>query len=93
MDSAKKCKARDVTEAVLLLSPIMENRDFQPSITVCNAVLDCLCKNNSLKEALDHFYRLKEKLIKPDTTTYNSLIHFTLSLGQQKRAFFLLTEM
>uniref|UniRef100_A0A803KNR1 Pentatricopeptide repeat-containing protein n=1 Tax=Chenopodium quinoa TaxID=63459 RepID=A0A803KNR1_CHEQI len=66
---------------------------FMPNVVIYNTLIDSLCKDNLLPQALRLFKELKVKGISPNVVTYNTLIRGMLTLGQPKEAQEMLTEM
>ncbi|XP_072093516.1 pentatricopeptide repeat-containing protein At2g18520, mitochondrial-like isoform X2 [Arachis hypogaea] len=69
------CKMGDTPGAIAILRRT-ETRKCKPSVNAVgyNAIVDSLCKDGLLSEALSLFSEMTTKGLQPDTITYNHLI-------------------
>ncbi|KAG5244283.1 pentatricopeptide repeat-containing protein [Salix suchowensis] len=71
----------------------MEEAGCHPNVVTYNVLIDGLCKDRRVNEALDIFSYMKAKRISPDIFTYNSLIQGLCNFRRWKEASALLNEM
>ena len=53
----------------------MEQGNCQANVVAYNTIIDSLCKDRQLTEALNIFSEMITKGISPTVVTYNSIIH------------------
>lgn len=78
--------------AVQLLEK-MEERGCNPDKVVYNTIIDGLCKDRLVNEAMELFSETEERGIPPSVVTYNSLLYGFCNLGRLNEATRLFKEM
>ncbi|KAF5962200.1 hypothetical protein HYC85_003409 [Camellia sinensis] len=78
--------------AIMLLRT-MEEGSYKPDIIVYSTVIDGLCKDRMVDDAMKLFSKMNEQGIRPDVITYTSLIHGLCNFGWWKKATEILREM
>ena len=60
----------------------MEEGDFELDLTACSTIINSLCKDRLVTEALNILSEMMSKGIQPNLVTYNSLIQGLCNFGQ-----------
>ncbi|XP_021771753.1 pentatricopeptide repeat-containing protein At2g17140-like [Chenopodium quinoa] len=84
------CSSGDNAGALKLLRNMESYGHFMPDVVIYSTIIDSLCKDQLLPQALRLFKEMKVKGISPNVFT---LIRGMCTLGQQKEAQEMLTEM
>ena len=71
----------------------MEEENFELDLTAYSTIIDSLCKDRLVTEALNLLYEMMSKGIQPNVVTYNSLIQGLCNFGRWREADTLLNEM
>ncbi|XP_059629784.1 pentatricopeptide repeat-containing protein At1g63150-like [Cornus florida] len=88
------CKAGNASMAIGLLRDMEKTRVSSANLVMYNnSIIDSLCKDRMVDDALVFFSEMIEKGMLPDVITYNSLIHGLCNFGRWKEAKRLLNEM
>ncbi|KAK9705376.1 hypothetical protein RND81_07G052000 [Saponaria officinalis] len=87
------CRNGDNAGALNLLSNMELKTPFKPDVVIYNTLMDSLCKDRLLPQALGLFKEMKVNRVLPNVVTYNTLIRGLCSLGQWDDAEDLLDEM
>ncbi|GMP52092.1 hypothetical protein CsSME_00018046 [Camellia sinensis var. sinensis] len=71
----------------------MEEGSCKPNTVVYNTVIDSLCKDKMVDDAMKLFSKINEQGICQDVATYTSLIHGLCNFGRWKEATRMFIEM
>ncbi|KAF5962202.1 hypothetical protein HYC85_003411 [Camellia sinensis] len=63
------CRTGNTIRTVSLLR-IMEQGSYKPDTVVCNSIIDSLCKDRMVDDALKLFSKMNEPGIRRDVVTY-----------------------
>ncbi|CAN6580252.1 unnamed protein product [Malus baccata var. baccata] len=69
------CKQGKISKALETLKKMWEDGRFEPKQDCYNPIIDSLCKESRMDEALTLFRDMISKSVVPDIISYNSLIH------------------
>uniref|UniRef100_A0A803KN50 Pentatricopeptide repeat-containing protein n=1 Tax=Chenopodium quinoa TaxID=63459 RepID=A0A803KN50_CHEQI len=87
------CRIGDNASALTLLTKMHSGGHCKPGLVIYNTIIDSLCKDSLLQQAMDLFSAIKTEGIQPDVVTYNSLIRGFYNSGCREEAKGVLTEM
>ncbi|KAH9618474.1 hypothetical protein KSS87_010763, partial [Heliosperma pusillum] len=87
------CRSGDNAGALRLLRNMESRAPFKPGVVIYNTIIDSLCKDRLLPQALGLFKEMKTTTILPNVITYTTLIRGLCSLGHWDDTKELLTEM
>uniref|UniRef100_A0A803KN41 Pentatricopeptide repeat-containing protein n=1 Tax=Chenopodium quinoa TaxID=63459 RepID=A0A803KN41_CHEQI len=87
------CSIGDNASALTLLKKMQSAAHCKPGLVIYNTIIDSLCKDRLLQQAMDLFSAMKTDGIQPNVVTYNSLIRGFYNSGCREEAKGVLTEM
>ncbi|CAO2822301.1 unnamed protein product [Amaranthus hypochondriacus] len=87
------CKVGNNVGALRLLSKMECHGHCIPDIVIYSTIIDSLCKDQLLPQALNLFAKMKKKGIFPDIITWASLLHGFCEAGQLDEAMELIDKM
>ena len=76
-----------------LLENLEDGGGCPPNVFTYNTIMDSLCKDGLVSEAIDVFRKMKDRKCSPDVISYNCLAHGLCLLSRRKEAMALLSEM
>uniref|UniRef100_A0A6N2MAQ8 Amine oxidase domain-containing protein n=1 Tax=Salix viminalis TaxID=40686 RepID=A0A6N2MAQ8_SALVM len=71
----------------------MEQNGGKPNVVTYNTIIDNLCKDRLVNEAMEFLSEMLDRGIQPNVVTYNSIVHGFCNLGQLNEATRLFKEM
>uniref|UniRef100_A0A803KN83 Pentatricopeptide repeat-containing protein n=1 Tax=Chenopodium quinoa TaxID=63459 RepID=A0A803KN83_CHEQI len=83
----------DNASALTLLTKMHSAAHCKPNLVIYNTIIDSLCKDSLLQQAMDLFSAIKTDGIQPNVVTYTSLIRGLYNSGCREEAKAVLTEM
>ncbi|CAL5416392.1 unnamed protein product [Camellia sinensis] len=89
----KLVKEEEIKPNEVMVLRSMQKWNYKPNVVMYNTIIDSLCKDRNVDDALSLLVEMTQQDVAPDVITYSTLIHGLCNLGQWEEAKRMLRDM